>query len=598
MTGFIGCLYKKQHTSLNEVEMKTLFSESQHEIHSEETIESINYAGKLYRNCAKTFENDRVFETTSSDLKLFDGVLLNKSQMMDQCEVHQYEELFSIDCLENTLSQFRGSFAGVTWNKEQEKMMIFNDHIGDKPLFYFYEESALFFGTDIYLLLKFIKQSLGTISFKMNRNGAYALLTHGHTLCNETLIEGIQRLTPGHYLMLSELGLAPHQYFFFDNEPKVVSEQAAVEELDRLFRIAVKRAFEKDREYGYHHLVALSGGLDSRMVAWVANQLGYQHVVNYTFSQTAYYDETVAKEIASKLKNQWLFKSLDNGLFLMDSFAESVYLSNGTAQSAGIAHTLSMLDSLDLSSFGLVHTGQLGDVIIGSYFNRGKRQAFGPGDGAVSQKLVDRLDYSSESTFTVANQEMFKFYNRGFSGINVGLSPMLKYTETISPFLDIDFFTYCLSLPLEFRKGHRIYLKWIREYYPEATDFIYEKVGGKIKYRTVEMKGVPIPWTSIPKVIVKAIRMKFGKQLKTKHHMNPFDYWYQSNSDLRAFFQKVYSENIDLVDDKQLKADCTALFHQGTALEKNLVISFLYSWKLALSVSEVQISNERQGIPI
>lgn len=598
MTGFIGCLYQKQHTSLNEVKMDQLFSESQYEIQSEETIESKHYSGKLFRNCAKTFANDRVFERTASELKLFDGVLLNKKQLIDKCAVQQYETLFSVDCLADTISQFRGSFAGVSWDKEQEKMMIFNDHVGDKPIFYFYEKSIFFFGTDIYLLLKLIQQSSDTISFKINRNGAYALLTHGHTLCNETLFEGVQRLTPGHYLMFSKLGLTEHQYFFFDNEPRLISEQAAVEELDRLFRIAVKRAFEKDREYGYRHLVALSGGLDSRMVAWVANRLGYHRVVNYTFSQTAYYDEIVAKEIASKLKNQWLFKSLDNGLYLMDSFAESVYLANGTAQSAGIAHTLSMLNSLNLSTFGLVHTGQLGDVIIGTYFNRGKRKAFMPGDGAVSQKLVEKLNYSSKTAFTIENQEMFKFYNRGFSGINAGLAPMLKYTETISPFLDVDFFTYCLSLPLEFRKGHRIYLKWIREYYPEAADFVYEKVGGKIKFRTFEIKGVPVPWTSVPKAIVKAIRMTFGKQLKTKRHMNPFDYWYQSNPDLKIFYQKIYSDNIDLMDDKQLKDDCAALFHEGNALEKNLVISLLYSWKLALAMSEEQIANESHGTSI
>lgn len=589
MTGFMGYLYHKQDEDLKEVAMNALFSKDQAYEQSEKSIDSKHYTGKLFRNCPRKFAQDRVFAATQTERILFDGVLLNKKQLLKN--VQQYAELFSVDYLATNLVHFRGSFAGASWHQGKENLILYTDQIGDKPIFYFRHASALFFGTDVYLLIKMIQLGTGTNLLKLNRNGAYALLTHGHTLCNETIFEGIQRLTPGHYLVVSEAGFIQQQYFFFDNEPKAISETEAVKELDRLFRLAVRRSFEKDQEYGYQHLVALSGGLDSRMVTWVAHQLGFRQMVNYTFSQTDYYDETVAKEIASKLKNQWLFKSLDNGLFLMNSFEESVKLANGVAQSATIAHTLSMLNSLNMAPFGLVHTGQLGDVIIGTYFNQGERQKFQPGDGAISQKLVDRITYSPETAFTTVNQEMFKMYNRGFSGINAGLAPMLKYTETISPFLDIDFFTYCLSLPLEFRKGHRIYLKWIREYYPEAADFVYEKVQGKIKYRTFEVKGVPIPWTSVPKALIKTVRKKLGRQLKTKQHMNPFDYWYQSNPDLAAFFQAIFSENIEGLADQELKQACTELFNKGNALEKNLVITLLYSWKLALTVSDAKTTS-------
>ena len=64
----------------------------------------------------------------------------------------------------------------------------------------------------------------------------------------------------------------------------------------------MKRVFEKDLEYGYKHLVALSGGLDSRMTAWVGHNMGYTNMLNYTFSQTDYLDETVPKEITDTLK--------------------------------------------------------------------------------------------------------------------------------------------------------------------------------------------------------------------------------------------------------------------------------------------------------
>ncbi len=58
--------------------------------------------------------------------------------------------------------------------------------------------------------------------------------------------------------------------------------------------------FDKDIEYGYKHLVSLSGGLDSRMTTYVANDLGYgDSIVNLTFSKTNYVDEQTAKDIAN-----------------------------------------------------------------------------------------------------------------------------------------------------------------------------------------------------------------------------------------------------------------------------------------------------------
>lgn len=74
------------------------------------------------------------------------------------------------------------------------------------------------------------------------------------------------------------------------------------------FKNAIKRAFEKDLEYGYKHLVALSGGLDSRMTAWVAHTMGYTNMLNYTFSQTDYLDEKVPKQITDKLKQSGCLK--------------------------------------------------------------------------------------------------------------------------------------------------------------------------------------------------------------------------------------------------------------------------------------------------
>lgn len=94
--------------------------------------------------------------------------------------------------------------------------------------------------------------------------------------------------------------------------PQNMTEDEAVYMIDKAFRKAVKREFDKDREYGYEHLVDLSGGLDSRMVAWVAHEMGYTKQTNYTYCKAKYLDFKISSRIASDLQHEYYFKQLDD----------------------------------------------------------------------------------------------------------------------------------------------------------------------------------------------------------------------------------------------------------------------------------------------
>ena len=52
--------------------------------------------------------------------------------------------------------------------------------------------------------------------------------------------------------------------------------------------------------------------------------------------------------------------------------------------------------------------------------------------------------------------------------------------EYYSPFYDVDFFQYCLQIPLELRYHHAIYIKWILTKCPKAADYKWEKIKRKI----------------------------------------------------------------------------------------------------------------------
>src|SRR5699024_7199375 len=244
----------------------------------------------------------------------------------------------------------------------------------------------------------------------------------------------------------------------------------AIEKVDHLFKQAVKLQFEKDVEYNHKHLVALSGGLDSRMASWVAHEMGYTDQLNFTFSQSDYLDETIAKEIAAALKHEWIFKALDNGLFLKE-LNRINKISGGNVIYYGLAHGYSVLRYINFDNLGILHSGQLGDVILGSYINKLKSTYTYTGQGAYSKKLINKLTKYGRIDKTSISMEQYLMQQRCFNSILTGYLPSQLYTETMSPFYDVDFISYCLKIPLKLRINHKLYKKWILKRYPKAANY-------------------------------------------------------------------------------------------------------------------------------
>ena len=185
------------------------------------------------------------------------------------------------------------------------------------------------------------------IKYTFDKIGAYFLLTYGYMLEDYTLFKEIKKLNAGKYIKIKNDNFEIHTYFEVDNTPdNTLTEEEIIENVDKLFRNAVKLEFEKDKEYGYKHVASLSGGLDSRMTTWVAHELGYWEQLNVTFSQTDYLDETIAKSIARDLKHEWLFKALDNGNYLKN-IDEMIEINFGICLYSGNAHVNNFMNTFN-----------------------------------------------------------------------------------------------------------------------------------------------------------------------------------------------------------------------------------------------------------
>ncbi|GER60171.1 hypothetical protein ULMA_22790 [Patiriisocius marinus] len=532
------------------------------------------------RENPQKFKNDKIFEENENFIILIDGVILNIKELKFN-KNDFFNQIIALYELEGDFffEKFRGPFSGVFYDKKAKKWILFTDHTGSKIIYYSrLETNKLIASSSLQDLLKIRVGS--KLDNTINENSAYMLLSYGFLVSENTLINGVNKILPGQCIVIQDDSIDLKQFYKFNNkENHSLTDTEIIENVDLLFKKAIHRQFEKDKEYGYNHLVGLSGGLDSRMTTVVANDVGYKNQINYTFSQTDYLDETIPKKIAETLRHEWLFKSLDNGIF-MKKLDEVSAITEGNVNYYGVAHGHSMLKLINFNSLGIIHTGQLGDVILGTFSSsKSHKKTFNISGGAFSKKYVSKIDFSNIK-MKFDNEEMFKLYLRGFSATNAGLLGIQHFSETMSPFYDIDFMEYCFSIPANKRYGHKIYKKWLNQKHPIASNFIWEKTRSKPKNKkfnfTFKYKGRII---SLNTVLFKLKILKYG--LDNRYHMNPLQYWINNNEDLRVYLDNYYSENIvDTNLSMELEKDIRDLYNSGNIMEKGLVLSLLSFIKL------------------
>ena len=524
------------------------------------------------------FENDKLFYQDEDVVIVLDGIILNKSDLIKEGKNEDWSEFVKnlyYDVGEEFFSSFRGSFAGALLDKKLNKWIVFGDQLGTKFIYYTLKDDKFVCSqmmTNQYTMLK-----ENGIEYKLDRTGAYYLLSFGFMLEDQTICSEIKKIQPGCYIVYENGVVTEKRYYMLDNTPdNSLSEDAAIELIDKYFRQAVDREYRKDDEYGYRHICSLSGGLDCRMTTIVAHDLGYTDQLNITFSQTDYYDQTIPQKIAEDLKHEWLFKSLDNGTWLYD-IDKTTRVTGGNVIYSGTAHGDSLYKYMDFSKLGILHSGQIGDSIIATHYTEERMSLpFKVTDVAYSKRLFQKFNVLPK--MALPNGEIGFFYYRALNGTNNGQQNEYNYTESYSPFFDLDFLENVLSIPVKFRQYHYIYKKWIMKKYPHASNYIWEHLGTKIQAKTMVIKGHDVAIKKIPKIILRKYVTK-SYSISGKNNMNPVAYYLKTNGQLSAIIDS-YFEYASKIEDEDLRKEISFIHEAGTPMEKIQAVSLLSALKL------------------
>jgi asparagine synthase (glutamine-hydrolysing) len=174
-----------------------------------------------------------------------------KTQSDTEVIVHLYEEL-GPKCVE----KLRGMFAFAIWDENTKTLFLARDRVGIKPLYYCLTEESLVFASEIKAIL-----ADPSIHRQIAPEMIDRFLTFLYVPGEETLLKGIRKLAPGHYLLVRDGKAVIEQYWDlrFAEPSRSQSFKDAEAVLQSLLAETVNLHMIADVPVG----VLLSGGVDS-----------------------------------------------------------------------------------------------------------------------------------------------------------------------------------------------------------------------------------------------------------------------------------------------------------------------------------------------
>lgn len=571
MHGFIVTISLKKE-SVNDLQYKWKPIFDFQDIHIKRNFIKSNINVEQYTS--EKFINEKLWIDNEDFFFLTEGLVTNIDILCQSYKAVDYEELIKIIYKEKEtfFEEFCGNFVGFFWNKKTDIYLAFNNHTGTKKLFHFESDEFIIFSTDLYTLSKTLTQL--NINKSLDIEASYLLLTSGFMHEDYTLIKEVKQIIAGQYASVTNKTIKKKSYFNLkDIKLNSDGEEEIINNLERLFKESIQLEFEFDKKYNIIPLTTLSGGLDSRMVALTAYDLNFKNQELFNFSEKGYADEVIAGKIAEAYHLK--IHQVPLSAYSLVAIDDGVKVNDGLTLYSGAGHAFEAISKLNTSKFGIIHTGMIGDAVLGSFLTGKSEKKAKLIDGLYSFGLFEKAKKILEKSISLyQNEELYKFYNRAFLGANNGFLYFDLIGETQSAFLYPKFISYAYSIPKKLNYKENIYIKWIKKKHPEYAHYIWESIGGKPTNNLFIRQYYRYKRAIIKRLPIKSI---------WKNNMNPEQIWYDNNNEIKRYLDEYFSKNIHKFEsEKELMEDMITLYAKGNITEKTQVLTLLGAYKLLL----------------
>lgn len=239
----------------------------------------IVFNGEIYnfREIRKEFENENYPFQTHSDTEVL---------------IALYEK-YGVDLLE----KINGMFVFAIWDVKRRQLFIARDRLGKKPLFYHMSAEKFIFASEMKSIL-----ADPSVPREVSPESVEMFFTFGFVPAPYTILKDVQKLLPGHYMLVSADQKIIRKYWdveFCPISPNGRMERYKDELYDLLYQ-AVKRRLISDVPLG----AFLSGGVDSSSVVGMMSIVNELPVKTFTigFEESEYSEADDARLVAEHFK--------------------------------------------------------------------------------------------------------------------------------------------------------------------------------------------------------------------------------------------------------------------------------------------------------
>jgi asparagine synthase (glutamine-hydrolysing) len=226
------------------------------------------------------------YQQLGKELRALGHVIRTNSDI--EVLVHAYEE-WGIDFLRRV----RGMFALALWDARTRTLIAARDRAGEKPLYWTRTPRGLLLASEVKALL--VRPE---VARELDPEAVDQFLTYEYVLAPRTILKGVHKLPPGHYLTYRDGDVQVRRYWDAAQvAPRAWAEADAVDALRAALRQATVSQMIADVPLG----AFLSGGIDSSSIVAFMSEASPQPVNTFSigFDDGTYNELPYAREVAA-----------------------------------------------------------------------------------------------------------------------------------------------------------------------------------------------------------------------------------------------------------------------------------------------------------
>ena len=355
---------------------------------------------------------------------------------------------------EKIVDYIKGQYAIYIYDKIANKVFLFRDNFGIRPIYYYLDKkNNFFFASEIKSIVSSNKKK-----FKINHNSISNICAFWTNIGKNTSIKDIYTLEPGHFLEYSARGKIIIKKFkkeLFENKKN--NEKLTSNDLFENFKKSVLNQLQSDVGYATY----LSGGIDSSALAYVLSKLSKNKLDAFAVGfKDKEYDESIYQKKISNELNINLHQILITRKKISKVFPEVINHSENILFRTAPAPMYLLSKEVAKKGHKVVFSGEGADEILFGYdiffenrirlfWSKNLKSKFRP---LLFKKLYDYLPQFKNSRYFEMIKDFYKVNLKKTDSIFYSHFVRWQQYEYISKFFNIPSRDYNLEKEYKFLK--------------------------------------------------------------------------------------------------------------------------------------------------